>query len=61
MKAISELEHKLDMVMAAQKKEAPPNITVVVEKDGKKRIIRDGAGNIIGSAPMEEPAEVDHG
>jgi hypothetical protein len=33
------------------------NLTVVIEKDGKKRIIRDGTGSIVGSEPMpDEPA-----
>lgn len=33
------------------------NLTVVIEKDGKKRIIRDGTGSIVGSEPIpDEPA-----
>jgi hypothetical protein len=55
MKVIADLSHKLDMVIAAQKKESPPNLTVIVEKDGKKRVIRDAAGNVTGSEPIEEP------
>jgi hypothetical protein len=30
------------------------NLTVVIEKDGKKRIIRDGTGSIVGSEPMPD-------